>query len=101
MRPKAYNLTPKERDALSPLLDLTTPHLAEMVEVLVTLARTARQPHLREKAASRVIELHLLANSQANAGGKDQGRMVVIHASQLDAIEAAHRKAIPAEASDG
>lgn len=92
-------LTARERDALGPLLDLTTPHLEEMVNVLVHLARTARTQELRHKAAARVIELHLLATSQEQAAGKDQNRVVVIQAAQLDAIEAAHRGAIPAEAT--
>lgn len=92
-----YALSPSERDALGPLIDLTTPHLEEMVNVLVHLARSARTQSLREKAASRVIELHLMA-TQAQANGKgDGGRVVIVQAAQLDAIEAAHRKAIPAE----
>lgn len=85
------------KSELQELLALTGPHIPEMIEVLVRLARTARTPTLRERAASRIIELHLLANSQAAEQEKTAGRMLVVAASQLDAVEAAHRKVLNAE----
>lgn len=90
-------LSPKERAAIfAPLTELTAPHLAEMVDILVRLARHTRREPLKERAASRVIELHLLASGQqAEADAKlTTGRVVVIAPAQLDRVEAAHRAAI-------
>lgn len=94
------SLTAAQRAALAPLTDFTAPHLGEMIGVLVALARSARKDALKERAASRVIELHLMALGQADLAMRGgEARIVVIQPEQLDRVEAAHRQTLVAEVS--
>jgi hypothetical protein len=84
--------------ALTNLLDLTSPHLADMVAILARLARDSRRDNMREKAASRIIELHLIAAGQQQKADSDKnggGRVVVIQSQTLDEVEALQRGQLP------
>lgn len=56
--------------ALAKILELTEPHVPEMIDVLVKLARTSKREPVRARAASKLLELHMLASAAAAGDGK-------------------------------
>lgn len=88
------HLSTAEAKAFEPLADLTAPFIAEMVGVLVNIARRGKREAMREKAASRVIELHLLGQGQHAGNSVTGGRVLVIQAEQLDRVEAVHAELV-------
>lgn len=99
---KAQMLTAEQRAAVARVLDYTTPHLSDVIEELANIAKHSRKEVLRRAAAAKIIELHLQAcaitapDPDAENG---KGKVLVIQASTLDAVESLQREAqsLPAE----
>lgn len=63
--------------------------MADMITVLVRLAKTSRRDALRERAAGKLIEIHLAAaGQQRDENAKLGGQVVVIRSQTLDEVEA-------------
>jgi len=104
MARSAYALLNAEHEAaVEAVLEVTTPHVAGMIEILVDIAHNGKRDTVKLKAASKVIELHLQALNQQKSAANDPnaGRVVVIQSATLDQIEALQRgasHALPADA---